>query len=288
MVFTMRLRSGPVVLNLISICCTSLFFGSVYITLNTKNSKWYFSVEDVVFALTDSRDPKQYISKLRKRDELLGQGWVQIVHTLKMDTNGGKQKINCADTEGRLRIIQSIPSPKAEPFKRWLAMVGSQRIEEINNPELAMDRMKYLYEKKGYSKSWIEQRERGITTRHNLTDEWKNRGAQIGKDYAILTNEIYKSGFGINAKEYKKIKGIHESRNLRDSMSNIELALTNLGEATAVEFHQKNDSYGLNELKSDMNKAGKVLNTAKNEIENELGRTVITANNFQQLTDENE
>ena len=164
-------------------------------------------------------------------------------------------------------------------------MVGSQRIEEINNPELAMDRMKYLYEKKGYSKSWIEQRERGITTRHNLTDEWKNRGAQIGKDYAILTNEIYKSGFGINAKEYKKIKGIHESRNLRDSMSNIELALTNLGEATAVEFHQKNDSYGLNELKSDMNKAGKVLNTAKNEIENELGRPVVTSNNFQQLTD---
>ena len=113
-----------------------------------KDSKWYFSVEDVVFALTDSRDPKQYINKLRKRDELLGQGWVQIVHTLKMDTNGGKQNINCADTEGILRIIQSIPSPKAEPFKRWLAMVGSQRIEEINNPELAMDRMKYLYEKK--------------------------------------------------------------------------------------------------------------------------------------------
>ena len=114
-----------------------------------KDDKWYFSVEDVVFALTDSKDPKQYINKLRKRDELLGHGWVQIVHTLKMDTNGGKQNINCADTEGILRIIQSIPSPKAEPFKRWLAMVGSQRIEEINNPELARDRMKYLYEKKG-------------------------------------------------------------------------------------------------------------------------------------------
>ena len=162
-----------------------------------------------------------------------------------METRGGYQKINCADTEGILRIIQSIPSPKAEPFKRWLAKVGSERIEEINNPELAMDRMKQIYEKKGYSKSWIEQRERGITTRHNLTDEWKERGANIGKDYAILTNEIYKSGFGLTAKEYKNIKGIHESQNLRDSMTNIELALTNLGEATAVEFHRKNNSQGI-------------------------------------------
>lgn len=154
----------------------------------------------MVFALTNSKDPKQYINKLRKRDEILSEGWVQIVHTLKMDTNGGKQKINCADTEGILRIIQSIPSPKAEPFKRWLAKVGSERIEEINNPELAMDRMKQIYEKKGYTKSWIEQRERGITTRHNLTDEWKERGAEARKDYAILTNEIYKSGFGYSAK----------------------------------------------------------------------------------------
>lgn len=166
-----------------------------------------------------------------------------------METNGGKQKINCADTEGILRIVQSIPSSKAEPFKRWLARVGSERIDEINNPELAMDRMKQLYEKKGYSKNWIEQRERGIITRHNLTDEWKERGAQVGRDYAILTNEIYKSGFGFSAKEYKSIKGIHESKNLRDSMSNIELALTNLGEATVVEFHQKNNSQGLKELK---------------------------------------
>lgn len=249
-----------------------------------EENKWYFSIEDVVYALTDSRDPKQYINKLRKRDEFLNQGWVQIVHTLKMDTNGGRQKINCADTEGILRIIQSIPSPKAEPFKRWLARVGSERIEEINNPELAMDRMKQIYEKKGYSKSWIEQRERGIATRHNLTDEWRVRGAQIGGDYAILTNEIYKSGFGFSAKEYKNIKGLHDSKNLRDSMSNIELALTNLGEATAVEFHKKNNSQGLKELKNDMNKAGKVLNKAKQEIENELERPVVTSENYIELT----
>lgn len=125
-----------------------------------EEGKWYFSVVDVVFALTDSKDPKLYINKLRKRDEILNKGWVQIVHPLKLDTNGGKQSINCADTEGILRIIQSIPSKKAEPFKRWLAKVGSERIEEIQNPELAMDRMKELYEKKGYSKSWINMRER--------------------------------------------------------------------------------------------------------------------------------
>lgn len=253
-----------------------------------EENKWYFSIEDVVYALTDSKDPKQYINKLRKRDEILSQGWVQIVHTLKMETNGGRQKINCADTEGILRIIQSIPSPKAEPFKRWLARVGSERIEEINNPELAMDRMKQIYEKKGYSKSWIEQRERGITTRHNLTDEWKERGAKNGKDYAILTNEIYKSGFGFSAKEYKNIKGLHDSKNLRDSMSNIELALTNLGEATAVEFHKKNNSQGLKELKKDMNKAGKVLNKAKQEIENELERPVVTSENYIELTQKEE
>ena len=189
-------------------------------------SKWYFSIEDVVYALTDSKDPKQYVNKLRQRDEELGKGWVQIVHTLKMNTKGGKQKINCADTEGILRIIQSIPSPKAEPFKRWLAKVGSERIEEINNPELAMDRMKQIYERKWYSKAWIEQREKGIIARHNLTDEWKERGVNPGRDYAILTNEIYKSGFGFSAKEYKQLKGLHESQNLRDSMTNIELTLT--------------------------------------------------------------
>lgn len=246
--------------------------------------KWYFSIEDVVYVLTNSRDPKQYINKLRKRDLFLNEGWVQIVHTLKMETNGGKQRINCADTEGILRIIQSIPSPKAEPFKRWLAKVGKERIEEINDPELAMRRMRELYEKKGYSKSWIAQRERGIATRNNLTDEWNDRGAKTGVDYAILTNEIYKSGFGITASEYKDIKQIHESQNLRDSMTNIELALTNLGEAAAVEIHKKNDSYGMPNLKTDVNKAGRIINKAKTELENELERSIISSENYIDLT----
>ena len=189
-----------------------------------------------------------------------------------------------SDTEGILRIIQSIPSPKAEPFKRWLAKDGSECIEEINNPELAMDRMKEIYEKKGYSKSWIEQRERGIITRHNLTDEWKERGVKNSLEYAILTNEIYQSGFGLTAKEYKNIKGLHDSENLCDLMTNLELALTNLGEATAVEFHKKNDSVGISELKDDMNKFGKVLKKAKEKIEKELERPVVTNINYLDLT----
>ena len=252
-----------------------------------QNEKWYFSIEDVVYALTNSKDIKQYIKKLKTRDKEIQNNWGTICTPVEMIAKDGKKrKIHMTDTEGILRIIQSIPSPKAEPFKRWLAKVGSERIEEINNPELAMDRMKQIYEKKGYSKSWIEQRERGITTRHNLTNEWENRGTKKGKDYAILTNEIYKSGFGITAKEYKKIKRLHESQNLRDSMTNLELALTNLGEATAVEFHKKNNSIGLDELKLDMNKAGNVLNKAKKEIENELEKPVVSSQNYIDLTND--
>lgn len=213
-----------------------------------KDDKWYFSVIDVVYALTDSLDPKQYLKKIKSRDIEIRNNWGTICTLLEMvASDGKKRKIQMADTKGILRIIQSIPSPRAEPFKEWLAQVGSERIDEINNPELAMNRMKEIYEKKGYSKAWIEQRERGITTRHSLTDEWKERGADKGIDYAILTNEIYKSGFGLSAKEYKDVKGLHESQNLRDSMTNIELALTNLGEAAAIEFHQNNNSIGINE-----------------------------------------
>ena len=170
--------------------------------------KWYFSVVDVIYALTDSLNPRDYWYRLKKRaNEEERIELSTICRQLKLESSDGKKyKTDCSDTAGILRIIQSIPSPKAEPFKLWLAKVGSERIEEINNPELAMDRMKQLYERKGYSKSWIEQRERVIITRYNLTDEWKNRGAKKVKDYAILTNEIYKNGFGVTAKEYKKIK----------------------------------------------------------------------------------
>ena len=254
-----------------------------------EKGKWYFSVVDVVFAFTDSKNPRRYWSdlKIKLRDEGYDiQSYEKIVQLKLESTDGKKYKTDCADTEGILRIIQSIPSKKAEPFKRWLAKVGSERIEEIQNPELAMDRMKELYEKKGYSKSWINMRERGIATRHNLTDEWKERGINKGIEYAILTNEIYKSGFGVTAKEYKDIKGLHESENLRDSMTNIELALTNLGEATAVEFHKKNDSKGLKKLKNDMSEAGNVINSAKKEIERKLEGPIVTSDNYIELTED--
>ncbi len=253
-----------------------------------QEGKWYFSVVDVVFALTGSKNPRRYWSdlKIKLSDEGYDIQLYDFIVQLKLEsTDGKKYKTDCADTEGILRIIQSIPSPKAEPFKRWLAKVGSERIEEIQNPELAMDRMKELYEKKGYSKSWINMRERGIATRHNLTDEWKERDISKGIEYAILTNEIYKSGFGVTAKEYKDIKGLHDSQNLRDSMTNIELALTNLGEATAVEFHKKNDSKGLKELKNDMSEAGNVINSAKKEIERKLERPIVTSDNYIELTE---
>ena len=255
-----------------------------------EKGKWYFSVVDVVFALTDSKNPRRYWSdlKIKLSDEGYDIQLYDFIVQLKLEsTDGKKYKTDCADTEGILRIIQSIPSKKAEPFKRLLAKVGSERIEEIQNPKLAMDRMKELYEKKGYSKSWINMRERGIATRHNLTDEWKERGISKGIEYSILTNEIYKSGFGVTAKEYKDIKGLHESENLRDSMTNIELALTNLGEATAVEFHKKNDSKGLKELKNDMSEAGNVINSAKKEIERKLERPIVTSDNYIELTEDN-
>lgn len=249
------------------------------------DGKWYFSILDVIAILTDSSDPKQYLKKLKSRDFELQFNWGTICTLLAMKALDGKiRKIQMSDTEGILRVIQSIPSPKAEPFKRWLAKVGKERIEEINDPELAMKRMRELYEKKGYSKSWIAQRERGIATRNNFTDEWNDRGAKTGIDYAILTNEIYKFGFGITASEYKDIKQIHESQNLRDSMTNIELALTNLGEAAAVEIHKKNDSYGMPNLKTDVNKAGRIMNKAKTELEKELERSIISSENYIDLT----
>ena len=250
-----------------------------------ENNKWYFSIEDVVFALTDSVDTKQYIKKLRTRDIELQNNWGTICTPIQMIAKDGKKrKIQMADTEGILRIIQSIPSSKAEPFKRWLAMVGSERIEEINNPELAMDRMRIIYERKGYSKTWIEQRERGIVSRHSLTDEWNARGASRGRDYAILTNEIYKTGFGFTAKEYKTVKGLYDNQNLRDSMTNMELALTNLGEVTATEIHKKNDSFGMDELKDDVNDAGMVVSNARCEIERKLQRRVVSSENYVDLT----
>ena len=211
------------------------------------NNEWWFAIIDVVAILTDSAQPEGYIKDMRRREPELAKGWGQIATPLLIQTSGGPQKINCANTEGIFRLIQSIPSPKAEPFKRWLAKVGHERIQEIENPELAMDRMKAIYEKKGYSKEWIDKRSRDIAVRHTLTDEWKNRGAKNNLEYAILTNEIMQSAFDLKVDDYKKLKGL-ERENLRDHMDDMELILTMLGEATTTRFTRDRDSVGFNPL----------------------------------------
>lgn len=170
------------------------------------NEEWWFVIEDVVLALIESRDPKQYIQRMKQRDPELGKGWVQIVRTLPIATAGGTQNLNCANPEGIFGLIQSIPSPKAEPFKRWLAKVGKERLDEIENPELAMGRMQALYEKKGYPKEWIDKRLRGVAVRQDLTDEWKARGAASSAESAILTNEIMQGTFDLKVDEYKQVK----------------------------------------------------------------------------------
>ncbi len=174
---------------------------------NEQEEKWYFVVEDVISVLTDSADPKQYVKRMRQRDRELKKGWVQIVPTLAVNTSGGIQKMGCSDANGLLRIIQSIPSPKAEPFKLWLAKVGAERLEEIENPELATQRTRELYKLKGYADDWIEKRMRSIAIREELTEKWNNRGIKEELEYAILTAEISKATFGLTPKEYKKLKG---------------------------------------------------------------------------------
>jgi prophage antirepressor-like protein len=197
---------------------------------NASDEKWYFVVVDVIKLLTDTPNPSDYIKKMRKRDEELSMGWGQFVTPLSVETAGGKQNLNCANAKGLLRIIQSIPSPKAEPFKLWLAQVGSDRLEEIENPELAAQRTRELYKLKGYPDDWIEKRMRSIAIREELTAEWKNRDVNEHIEYAILTAEISKATFGITPKEYKKVKGL-KSQNLRDHMTDLELIFSMLGEA---------------------------------------------------------
>ena len=247
------------------------------------NDEWWFVVEDIVLALIDSKDPKQYIQRMKRRDPELGKGWVQIVHTLSIETVGGVQRMLCSNTEGLFRIIQSIPSPKAEPFKRWLAKVGHERIREIENPELAMARMQELYEKKGYPKEWIDKRLRGIAVRQDLTDEWKNRGAKNNREYAILTNEIMQGAFDLKVDDYKAVKGL-ERENLRDHMTDIELILTMLAEATTTTLHRDRDSQGFEPLKKDAQDGGAVAGRTRKDIEQQTGKPVVSQDNFKEIS----
>ncbi len=242
-------------------------------------NEWWFVVEDVVLALIDSVNVKDYINKMRRRDEELSKGYGQIVHTLEVPTEGGRQMMNCANAEGIFRIIQSIPSPRAEPFKRWLAKVGYERIQEIEDPELATKRTRMLYKLKGYSDDWIEKRMRGIAIREELTDEWKNRGAKDQRDYEILTAEISKATFGVTPKEYKKLKGL-KRENLRDHMDDFELIFNMLGERATTEIHRTENSSGLTKLKDDARAGGDIAGGARKKLEKRIGRSVVSKNNF--------
>ena len=256
----------------------ALFRGSG-IRKTLHNNEWWFVVEDVVLALIDSKDPKQYIQRLKQRDLELGKGWVQIVHTLSVETEGGNQRMLCANTEGIFRIIQSIPSPKAEPFKRWLAKVGYERVQEIEDPELGTKRTRALYKAKGYSDDWIEKRMRGIAVRAELTDEWKKRNVNSEPEYAILTAEISKAAFGLTPSEYKNLKGL-ERENLRDHMTDLELIFSMLGEAATTEITRKQDAQGFGKNRVAARKGGRIAGDARKKLEKETGNNVVSSENY--------
>ena len=243
------------------------------------HDEWWFSVADIVEVLTESVNVSDYIKKLRRRDEELGKGWGQIVTPLSIETAGGKQKVNCANTEGIFRIIQSIPSPKAEPFKRWLARVGYERIKEIEDPELATQRTRALYKAKGYSDAWIEKRMRSIAIREELTDEWQKRGIQEQRDYAILTAEISKAAFDMTPAEYKKYKNL-KRENLRDHMNDLELIFSMLGEASTTEIARNRNAQGMLENQESARQGGSVAGKARRDLEKKSGKKVATKQNY--------
>ncbi len=254
---------------------------------NEEEQKWYFSVQDVVEVLTDTVDPKDYIKKMRKRDLELNSNWGTICPPVEMiAADGKKRKIQAANVEGLLRIIQSIPSPKAEPFKRWLAKVGYERLEEIENPELAQKRIREIYSAKGYSDEWIEKRIRGIAVRDELTNEWKNRGVKEQKEFAILTSEISKATFGMTPAEYKQYKELEKPNdNLRDHMTDLELIFTMLGEASTIEIAKNIDVVGFEDNKVAAKQGGEIAGNARKELEKKSGRKVSTKTNYKELSE---
>ena len=254
---------------------------------NQVEEKWYFSIDDVVEVLTASTNVKDYVKKLRKRDPALEAYWGTNCPLVAMPGADGKiRPIRAANAEGLLRLIQSIPSPKAEPFKLWLAKVGYERLEEIENPELAAKRMRQIYEQKGYSEDWIEKRLRGIAVRDELTDEWKKRGVKEQKEFAILTAEISKATFGMTPSEYKAHKSLaNPKENLRDHITDLELIFTMLGEASTTEIAKKRDAQGFQQNKTAAKAGGTVAGNARKELEAQSGTRVSTPANFKALTE---
>ena len=244
------------------------------------NDEWWFSIVDVCAVLTESADAGAYWRKLKQRLKEEGSEVVTFCHGLKLTAPDGKlRKTDCADTETMFRIIQSIPSPKAEPFKRWLAKVGYERVQEIEDPELASRRTKAIYRAKGYSEAWIEKRMRGIAVRAELTDEWKRRGIEDEPEYAILTAEISKAAFGLTPGEYKELKGL-KRENLRDHMTDLELIFSMLGEAATTEIARKQDAQGFIENKGAARKGGRIAGDAREKLEIETGTRVVTEDNY--------
>ena len=262
----------------------ALFKGKKIRRIVYKN-EWWFVIIDIITALTDSNDPVQYLKKMKQRDtelaSLIDKGGVQFVPPLALEfpTLGGKQKINCWNTEGIFRLIQSIPSPKAEPFKRWLARVGYERVQEIDNPELASKRARMIYKLKGYPEEWIENRMRGIVIREELTDEWDKRGVKDDEGYAILTAEISQATFGVTPSQYRKLKKL-KRENLRDHMDDFELLLTSLGERTTKEIHKNENSMGMEKLAKDAKVGGIIAGNTRKAIEKKLGRSIVSQKNF--------
>jgi len=252
---------------------------------NESDNKWYFSVADVVETLTDTTNVRDYIKKMRKREQELNANWGTICPPLELLAPDGKRrKTQCANAEGLLRIIQSIPSPKAEPFKRWLAKVGYERLEEIENPELAAARMRELYKAKGYSDEWIEKRVRGIAIRDELTNEWKKRGVKEQREYSILTAEISRATFGMTPAEYKEFKSLDKpADNLRDHMNDLELIFTMLGEASTTEIARNKNAQGYVENRDAAVEGGSVAGRARRDLEKKSGRRIASKENYKQL-----
>ncbi len=250
-----------------------------------QNGQWWFSVVDIISVLTESEDSKDYWYRMKMRVKSEdGFQLSTICRQLKLESSDGKKYLtDCANTEGIFRIVQSIPSPKAEPLKRWLAKVGYDRIQEIEDPELATKRTRMLYRAKGYPDDWIEKRMRGIAIREELTEEWQMRGARERRDYEILTAEISKATFGLTPSSYKKLKGL-KRENLRDHMNDFELIFTMLGEKTTTEIHKNEDSQGLKKLAQDANIGGSIAGEARVKIEQKLGRPIISEKNYKKIT----
>ncbi len=244
------------------------------------NNEWWFSIVDVCAVLTESADAGAYWRKLKQRLREEGSEVVTLCHGLKLLAPDGKlRETDCANTEGIFRIIQSVPSPKAEPFKRWLAKVGYERVQEIEDPELASKRTRALYKAKGYSDDWIEKRMRGIAIREELTDEWKNREVTREREYAILTAEIAKAAFGITPGKHKKIKGL-KRENLRDHMNDLELIFSMLGEAATTEITRVDDAKGFQESRHAARKGGEVAGKARKDLEQKTGKRVVSRENY--------